>query len=158
MEGGRGRQIASERAKLDPIEAFAGDMPPRDQRDLMHRPFFSPAKAKRLAPILHQAGDTQVQVYAVPEHGMATIWDADVLIWAASQILATQDRGLPTSRFFRFTPYRLLVAIGRATGTASISSSRARLRASSRPSSAPPSVTARTGVAISSPGSTNGRS
>ena len=116
MEGGRGRQIASERAKLDPIEAFAGDMPPRDQRDLMQRPFFSPAKAKRLAPILYQAGDTQVQVYAVPEDGMATIWDADVLIWAASQILATQDRGLPTSRFFRFTPYRLLVAIGRATG------------------------------------------
>jgi hypothetical protein len=28
MEGGRGRQIASERAKLDPIEALAGDMPP----------------------------------------------------------------------------------------------------------------------------------
>jgi len=30
MEGGRERQIASERAKLDPIEALAGDMPPRD--------------------------------------------------------------------------------------------------------------------------------
>jgi hypothetical protein len=28
MEGGRGRQIAGERAKLDPIEALAGDMPP----------------------------------------------------------------------------------------------------------------------------------
>jgi plasmid replication initiation protein len=116
MEGGRERQIASERAKLDPIEALAGDMPPRDQRDLMEQPIFSLAKAKRLAPILYRAGDTQVQVYAVPEHGLATIWDADVLIWGASQILATQDRGLPTSRFFRFAPYRLLVAIGRATG------------------------------------------
>jgi plasmid replication initiation protein len=116
MEGGRERQIASERAKLDPIEALAGDMPPRDQRDLMESPFFSLAKAKRLAPILYQAGGTQVQVYAVPEHGLATIWDADVLIWGASQILATQDRRLATSRFFRFTPYRLLVAIGRATG------------------------------------------
>jgi plasmid replication initiation protein len=83
----------------------------------MERPFFSLAKAKRLAPILYQVGDTQVQVYAVPEHGMATIWDADVLIWAASQILAAQDRGLPTSRFFRFTPYQLLIAIGPATGS-----------------------------------------
>jgi len=106
----------SERATLDPFEALAGDVPPRDQRDLMERPFFSLAKAKRVTPIVYQAGATQVQVYAVPEHGMATIWDADVLIWAASQILAAQDRGLPTSRFFRFTPYQLLIAIGRATG------------------------------------------
>jgi len=107
---------ASERATLDPFEALAGGVPPRDQRDLMERPFFSLAKAKRVTPILYQAGATQVQVYAVPEHGMATIWDADVLIWAASQILAAQDRGLSTSRFFRFTPYQLLIAIGRATG------------------------------------------
>src|SRR5215831_2697848 len=82
----------------------------------MERPFFSLAKSKRVTPILYQAGATQVQVYAVPEHGMATIWDADVLIWAPSQILAAQDRGLPTSRFFRFTPYQLLIAIGQATG------------------------------------------
>jgi hypothetical protein len=83
----------------------------------MEPPFFSLAKAKRLAPILYQAGDTKVQIYAVPEHGRATIWDADVLIWGASQILAAQDRGLPTRRFFRFTPYQLLLAIGRATGS-----------------------------------------
>jgi plasmid replication initiation protein len=51
----------------------------------------------RRSPILSKTGDTQVQVYAVPEHRMATIWDADVLIWA-SQMLAAQDRGLPTSR------------------------------------------------------------
>ena len=110
------RPTTSERATLDPFDALAGDVPPRDQRDLMERPFFSLAKVKRVTPILYQAGATQVQVYAVPEHGMATIWDADVLIWAASQILAAQDRGLPTSRFFRFTPYQLLIAIGRATG------------------------------------------
>src|SRR3546814_11660983 len=52
----------------------------------------------------------------LPEHGLATIWDADVLIWAASQLLAADDRGLPISRFFRFTPYQLLTSIGRGTG------------------------------------------
>src|SRR3546814_5850363 len=52
----------------------------------------------------------------MPEHGMATIWDADVLIWAASQIVAAENNGIPTSRFFRFMPYRLLRSIGRATG------------------------------------------
>ena len=106
----------SERARLDPFVALTGAMAPRDQRDLMERPFFSLAKTKRLAPILYKSGETQVQVYAVPEHGLATIWDCDVLIWAASQIVEAADRGLPTSRFFRFTPYQLLTAIGRATG------------------------------------------
>ncbi|MGB3338272.1 MAG: replication initiator protein A [Devosia sp.] len=105
-----------ERAQLDPFHAISGDVPPRDQRDLMAHPFFSLSKSRRVAPIHYKAGDVELQVYAVAEHGMATIWDADVLIWAASQILAAQDRGLPTSRFFRFTPYQLLTAIGRSTG------------------------------------------
>ena len=47
---------------------------------------------------------------------MATIWDADVLIWAASQIVEAENHGLTTSRFFRFTPYQLLRAVGRETG------------------------------------------
>jgi hypothetical protein len=117
MEGECRRPITSERATLDPFEALAGDVRPREQRDLMERPFFSLAKAQRVRSILYQTGDTQVQVYAVPEHGMATIWDADVLIWAASLILTAQDRSLPTSRFFRFTPCQLLIAVGRATGS-----------------------------------------
>lgn len=116
IAGSRPRFAASERATLDPFEALSGDIAPRDQRDLMERPFFSLAKAKRAAPIRYRAGDVEVEVHAVPEHGMATIWDADVLIWAASQIVEALDRGLPTSRFFRFTPYQLLGAIGRARG------------------------------------------
>src|SRR3546814_1946328 len=82
----------------------------------MERPFFSLAKARRIAPILYKSGDTEVQVYAVPEHGLATTWDADVLTSAASQLLAADDRGLPISRFFRFTPYQLLTSFGRGTG------------------------------------------
>ena len=105
-----------ERATLDPFDAVAGDVPARKQRDLMEGPFFSLAKTKRVQPLLYRSGATEVQVYALPDHGMTTIWDADVLIWAASQILAAMGRGIPTSRFFRLTPYRLLTAVGRATG------------------------------------------
>jgi plasmid replication initiation protein len=105
-----------ERSTLDPFDALAGDVPPRNRRDLMERPFFSLAKTKRVQPILYKSGATEVPVYALPDHGMATIWDADVLIWAASQILAAMDRGIHTSRFVRLMPYRLLTAIGRATG------------------------------------------
>src|SRR5690606_41492642 len=51
-----------------------------------------------------------------PRHVMATSWDADALIWAASQIVEAQNHGLVTPRFWRFTPYQLLTATGRGTG------------------------------------------
>ena len=106
-----------ERTTLDPFEALPEDgVSPRDQRDLMERPFFSLAKGRRTQPILYEAGETEVQIYAVPEHGMATIWDADILIWAATQIVEAADHGLRTSRFLRFTPYQILRATGRGTG------------------------------------------
>ncbi|MDK1389719.1 replication initiator protein A [Sinorhizobium sp. 8-89] len=113
----RPRIIAlSERAKLAPFIVATGVASPRDQRDLMERPFFSLAKAKRVTPILYKAGDVEVEVFALAEHGMATIWDADVLIWAAGQIVEAENIGLKTSRFLRFTPYQLLTSIGRDTG------------------------------------------
>lgn len=110
------RLPTSERARLDPFVVATGDASPRDQRDLMERPFFSLAKTKRTVPIRYSAGGVQVEVFAVPEHGVATIWDADVLIWAASQIVEAENEGLRTSRFLRFTPYQLLSATGRGTG------------------------------------------
>ena len=107
---------ASERARLDPFIVATGDASPRDQRDLMERPFFSLAKARRTVPIRYASGGVEVEVFAVPEHGMATIWDADVLIWAASQIVDAQNQGFATSRFLRFTPFHLLTATRRGTG------------------------------------------
>jgi plasmid replication initiation protein len=57
--------------------------------------------------------DVAIRVEAVPEHGMATIWDADVLIWAASQIVQARDAGLRTSRLMAAAPYEILTFIGR---------------------------------------------
>src|SRR3546814_16654989 len=67
-----------ERAQLDLFRALPGDLAPRDAQDLMAYPFFSLAKSKRLAPLDFKAGSVKIRVEAVPEHGMATIWDADV--------------------------------------------------------------------------------
>ena len=39
------------------------------------------------------AGEIAIRVEATPDHGMATIWEADILIWAASQIVEARDRG-----------------------------------------------------------------
>ncbi len=106
----------SERARLRPLEPTGLEVAPRDQQDLMQHPFFSLAKAKRVTPILYRAGEVEVQVHAVPEHGMASIWDADLLIWAASLIVEAADRNYPTSRLLRFRPYQFLTAVGRGTG------------------------------------------
>jgi len=120
-------QRGLERQDLAPFVVL-GQARPRDQRDLMERPFFSLAKSRRTTPILYRAADIEVQVFGLPEHGMATIWDADVLIWAASQIVEAQDRGLPTSRLLRFTPYRLLSGIGRRHGASDYRLLKAALR------------------------------
>jgi len=103
----------SERAQLDLFQALPGDLAPRDAQDLMAYPFFSLAKSKRLAPIDFKAGSIIIRVEAVAEHGMATIWDADILIWAASQIVEARDLGLRPSRLMATTPYEILNFIGR---------------------------------------------
>lgn len=79
----------------------------------MAYPFFSLAKSKRLAPIDFKAGAVKIRVEAVAEHGMATIWDADILIWAASQIVEARDLGQRPSRWMATTPYEILNFIGR---------------------------------------------
>ena len=103
----------SEREQLELFRALPGDLAPRDAQDLMAYPFFCLAKTHRTTPIDYRMNDIAIRVEAVPEHGMATIWDADVLIWAASQIVEARDSGLRTSRLMAATPYEILTFIGR---------------------------------------------
>ena len=105
--------ISAERQQLDLFRALPGRMAPRDAQDLMSWPFFSLSKSRRLQPIDFHMGDVTIRVEATPDHGMATIWDADVLIWAASQIVEARDRGLMTSRLMAATPYEILAFIHR---------------------------------------------
>ena len=102
-----------QREQLDLFRALPGDMAPRDAQDLMAYPFFSLAKSRRLAPIDFRSGGVTVRVEGTQEHGIATIWDADILIWAASQIVEAKDAGLRPSRLMRATPYEILRFIGR---------------------------------------------
>jgi len=108
-------RIRSEREQLELFRALPGDLAPRDAQDLMAYPFFSLAKTHRSTPIDFRMNDITIRVEAVAEHGMATIWDADVLIWAASQIVEARDAGLRTSRLMAATPHEILTFIGRGT-------------------------------------------
>jgi plasmid replication initiation protein len=104
-----------EREQLDLFRALPGDMAPRDAQDLMAYPFFSLAKSRRTAPIDFRSGGVTVRVEGTQEHGIATIWDADILIWAASQIVEARDAGIRPSRRMQATPYEILRFIGRGT-------------------------------------------
>lgn len=110
------RSRTSERQQLELFRALPSDLAPRDAQDLMAYPFFSLAKSPRTAPIDYRSGAVAIRVEAVPEHGMATIWDADILIWAASHIVEARDNGFRTSRLMAATPYQILTFIGRGTG------------------------------------------
>jgi plasmid replication initiation protein len=105
--------------QFDLFVPFIADLPLRDQRETMERPFFSLAKRKRLEPIRYVSPDGSVYVNVFPnqEFGMATIWDADILIWAASTLNNMKKAGkndLP--RTLSFQAYDVLKTIGRNTG------------------------------------------
>lgn len=104
-----------EPAQLEVFRALPGDLAPRDAQELMAYPWFALGKSRRTVPIDFKAGEITVRVEGTAEHGLATIWDADVLIWAASQIVEARDAGLPSSRLLAATPYEILRFIRRGT-------------------------------------------
>lgn len=109
----------SREGQFDLFIPLMRDLPLKDQRETMERPFFSLQKRKRLKPIeyLSPDGEVRVKVEAMPAYGMATIWDGDILIWAASALNRLKAEGrndLP--RELRTTAYDLLRAIQRDTG------------------------------------------
>lgn len=104
--------------QLDLFVSAGSGIAARDAQDLMTWPFFSLAKTRRTRPIDFRMGDVSILVEATAEHGMATIWDADVLIWAASQIVEARDAGRMTSRHIAATPHEILTFTRRGTGKA----------------------------------------
>jgi plasmid replication initiation protein len=105
--------------QLDLFVPALCDIQLRDQRETMERPFFSLSKKKRLTPINYTSPDGAVTVVVQPHQnfGMPTIWDADLLIWAASTLNSYKKRGVnDIPRKLTAKPYELLKAIGRDTG------------------------------------------
>ena len=71
------------------------DISLRDYQETMQRPFFSLSKKKRLKPIEYVSPDKSVTVHvsANPNYGMATIWDADIMIYLASHLNELRESG-----------------------------------------------------------------
>jgi len=115
-----GRQPISD--QFDLFLPYLTDLQFRDQREMMERPFFSLSKSKRVKPIDYRSPDRKlwVHVSANPDYGMATIWDADILIYCASVLADMARRGVnDIPRKIHLMPHDMLRAINRtATGRA----------------------------------------
>lgn len=105
-------------AQIDLFAPSFGDIASRDGIDLMEFPFFSLSKNPRFEPIVYdnEARGINITVSAGKPHGMATIWDKDVLIWCVSQIVEALDREETPSKTIYFHPYQMLKTLRRSNG------------------------------------------
>ena len=91
----------------------------RDAIDLMAWPCFALSKRPRHVPIVHEYRGDFLRVLPIqPGPGLATIWDADVLIWAVSQLVEAHDRRLSVSPVLMASGFQVLRFLGRGTGRA----------------------------------------
>lgn len=104
--------------QFDLFLPYLSDLALRDQREMMERPFFSLSKSKRIKPIDYTSPDGKLWVNVSPnsKYGMATIWDADILIYCASQLADMKRRGVnDIPRTLHVMPYDILRSIDRPT-------------------------------------------
>jgi len=89
----------------------------RDAIDLMAWPCFALGKQRRHVPIIHEyRGDFLRVVPVTDSPGLATIWDADLLTWAVSQLVEAHDRRLFVSPVLMVSGFQVLRFLGRGTG------------------------------------------
>lgn len=87
----------------------------KNQQDLMIYPFFSLSKKRRTKPISYSDERTFIEVDSPERLGIATIFDADILVYVCSQLMEAVNRGLPTSRVIRSSMYDIMKFLGRST-------------------------------------------
>ncbi|MGH6794679.1 MAG: replication initiator protein A [Methylocella sp.] len=101
-------------AQLDMFLVSTVDPPLRDNRDTMEYPFLSLQK-KRTKAIEFSGKGVSIEVQAPAKYGLASIWDWDLIIFAASHLNEAIEAGLKPSPRVRFVPYDCLKQIGRGT-------------------------------------------
>src|SRR5512133_2012385 len=101
--------------QLELFRVTAADPPWRDNRDAMEYPFLSLQK-KRVRPIRYVRERVSLSVHAPAEFGLASIWDWDLVIFAASHLNECIEDGRQPSPRIAFVPYDCLRQLLRHTG------------------------------------------
>ncbi len=92
---------------------FFGAMPKHDLASMEH-PLFSLSTRPDRRILSYDHNGSQITVTPSVK-GRATIFDADILIFCISQLMAALNAGKPTSRTLTLTAHDLLLATGRET-------------------------------------------
>jgi len=109
--------MSTPKEQLDLFVAIIGDVPLRDDREMMSAPMVS--LAKRSPKRLEWEGPSGQRVLITASEetgGIATIYDFDIILWAISQINAGVERGQKPGPTITFRPYDLMKSIGHSTG------------------------------------------
>jgi plasmid replication initiation protein len=104
-----------ELVQLDMFTVSAVDPPWRDNRDAMEYPFLALQK-RRTKPIFFRKNGLSLSVAADSRFSIATVWDWDLIIFAASHLNEAIEDGRKLSPRVQFVPYDCLRQIGRGTG------------------------------------------
>lgn len=110
-----------ESAQVEQSDLFACDIttwPVKDDLASMEIPLFSLAKQKDLNTREYRRGNKTVSIRPGAD-GAATVFDKDLLLYVASQIVEARNQGLPTSRTVRVDSMDFLVGTSRGDGRAS---------------------------------------
>ena len=81
------------------------------ERTVAAFPFFALKKARQLEPMNFSAEGVNIELSA-GKHGIATIYDKEILLYVASIMIDLLDRGGTTSRTIRFTAHDLFRITG----------------------------------------------
>lgn len=109
--------MSTSKEQLDLFVAIIGDVPLRDDREMMSAPMVS--LAKRSPKRLEWEGPSGQSVLITASEetgGIATIYDFDIILWAISQLNAGVERGQKPGPTITFRPYDLMKSIGHSTG------------------------------------------
>lgn len=86
----------------------------KDIADMMEHPFYALSKKPDKAIRRYEHNGEWIEVQP-SIHGLATIYDKDILIYAISQVMAKLNRSEPVSRRVRITTHELLQFANRGT-------------------------------------------
>jgi plasmid replication initiation protein len=114
-QGDRSRLLPERHPNRDFFVADILDWALKDDRHSMEHPMFSLAKNPdhRARHYEHNGNSITIEP---GHHGLATIWDKDILIYAVSQLIEGMNQNRAPSRTIRMIAYDLLVSTNRHTG------------------------------------------
>ena len=107
--------------QAEQLSLFVADHQERNPRciqDIMAYPYFALSKRRRIKPMqfVSTKGDIEIKVQGLADYGIASIYDADILLWLAAEIRRHYEKTGEARRIVQFRPRVMLKQLGRSKG------------------------------------------